>query len=159
MHLSEILDPSCVVLDVGVGSKHDVLTRLAAPITAQRPDLDSASMLAELEQRERDSSTAIADGIAIPHARPPGKGAVSASLGRSLAGVDFDSMDGQPTTLLLMLVSPAEAPELHVQWLAHVARVLGDRPTREQLLAATSPNEVLDAIRECEDRLGDESDQ
>ena len=52
MHLSSILDPSCVVLDVGVGSKHEVLAQLARPIAALRPDLDGAAILAELESRE-----------------------------------------------------------------------------------------------------------
>ena len=150
MRLSTILDPSCVVLDVGHGSKHDLLARLAAPIAALRPDLDGAAILADLERRERESSTAIADGIAIPHARPDGRDLVTAGLGRSPGGVDFDSLDGKPTTLLVVLISPLSNPAVHGQWLAHVARVLSDPPTRRRLLDASSRAEILEVLRQRE---------
>jgi len=112
-------------------------------------------------RREDESSTAIADGIAIPHARTEGGGQevaeeVSASFGLSPEGVDFDSLDGKPTRFLLVLASPSSKPELHVTWLAHVARVLGDAPTREKLLEAANASEVLGILGQRERALGDE---
>ena len=150
MRLATILDPSCVVLDVGAGSRREILARLAAPIASLRPDLDGAAILAELERRESESSTAIADGIAIPHARPESRDVVTASFGRAPRGVDFDSLDGQPTTLLFVLVSPASNPSLHVESLAHVARVLSDPATRRRLLEASSVAEIFDVLAERE---------
>jgi mannitol/fructose-specific phosphotransferase system IIA component (Ntr-type) len=64
--------------------------------------------------------------------------------------VDFDSLDGRPTTLLVVLVSPADDPSQHVTWLAHVARVLADKPTRRQLLEATSAEQILEVLAERE---------
>ena len=150
MRLATILDPSCIVLDVGTGTKNDVLARLAAPVAALRPDLDGAAIVAELRHREKESSTAIADGIAIPHAKPDGQKVVTAGFGRSPSGVDFDSLDGKPTTLLVVLVSPPDDPTLHVSWLAHVARVLADRATRRRLLQAASTEEILRVLAEGE---------
>lgn len=158
MRLSTILDPTCIVLDVGPGPRSDVLARLAAPIAALRPDLDGTAILAELERRERESSTAIADGIAIPHAKPDGRNEITAGFGRSPAGIDFESLDGKPTQLLVVLISPASNPSLHVQWLAHVARVLADSSTRRLLLEATSAEEVFDVIRRREEVLEHEHD-
>ena len=157
MRLSTILDPSCVVLDVGRGSKREVLARLAAPILARRPDLDGAAVVAELIRREEESSTAIADGIAIPHAKPAGPDKVTAGFGRSTSGVDFDSLDGKPTTIIVAIVSPASNPGLHVKWLAHIARVLGDPATRKAILAATSTTEVMDAVRHREEAFDDDA--
>lgn len=157
MRLSTILDPSCVVLDVGRGSREDVLARLAAPIAALRPDLDGASILAELVRRETESSTAIADGIAIPHAKPDGRDVVTASFGRSREGVDFESLDGKPTRLLVVLVSPASNPAVHVMWLAHVARVLADAPTRAALLEAGSVDDVLAILARRESAFDDDN--
>ncbi|MFN2377087.1 MAG: PTS sugar transporter subunit IIA [Candidatus Binatia bacterium] len=157
MRLSSILDPSCVVLDVGSGSREDVLARVAAPIAALRPDLDGASILAELVRRETESSTAIADGIAIPHAKPDGRNVVTASFGRSREGIDFESLDGKPTRLLVVLVSPASNPAVHVKWLAHVARVLADAPTRAALLEAGSVDEVLATLARRESAFDDDN--
>jgi mannitol/fructose-specific phosphotransferase system IIA component (Ntr-type) len=153
VRLASILDPTCIVLDVGNGSKKDVLERLAAPITKLRSDLDANAILDELLHRERESSTAIADGIAIPHARPDCRDVVTASFGRSTEGVDFDSLDGQPTRLLVVLVSPASNPPLHVTWLSHVARVLSDARTRESLLEARSAEEILDVLSRRENEI------
>jgi mannitol/fructose-specific phosphotransferase system IIA component (Ntr-type) len=150
VRLSTILAPSCVVLDVGTGSKRDVLARLAAPIAALRPDLDGAAILAQLVSRENESSTAIADGIAIPHARTEGLDVVTASLGRSREGVDFGSLDGKPTRLLVVLISPASNPSLHTEWLAHVANVLADPRTRRRVLEATGAAGILEALRQRE---------
>lgn len=157
MRLSTILDPSCVVLDVGRGSKREVLARVAAPILVLRPDLDGKAVVAELIRREEESSTAIADGIAIPHAKPPGPNVVTAGFGRSVGGVDFDSLDGKPTTLIVAIVSPASNPELHVKWLAHIARVLGDPETRQAILSATSVAQVMDAVRRREETFDDDA--
>lgn len=153
MRLSSILDPACIVLDVGDGSKHDVLSRIAAPIAKLRPDLDGAAILADLDRREAESSTAIADGIAIPHARPEGQQTVTAGFGRAPQGLDFDSIDGRPTTILVVLVSPPAKPELHVQWLSHVARVLSDASTRRRILEAASAEAILRIVNEREDAI------
>lgn len=153
MRLSSILDPACVVLDVGGGTKADVLARLAAPIAARRPDLDGAALLAELVRREEESSTAIADGIAIPHARPACRPEVTAAFGRSPSGVDFDSLDGRPTRLLFVVVSPASEPGLHGSWLAHIARVLSDAATRSALLDAATAADVLAVLGRREDAV------
>jgi mannitol/fructose-specific phosphotransferase system IIA component (Ntr-type) len=128
---------------------------VAAPILVRRPDLDGPAVVAELIRREEESSTAIADGIAIPHAKPAGPNVVTAGFGRSLTGVDFDSLDGKPTTLIVAIVSPASNPELHVKWLSHIARVLSDPETRKAILAATSVAQLLDALRRREQTFDD----
>lgn len=150
MHLSSILDPACIVLDVGSGSKRDVLARLAAPLAGARPDLDAGAILNELVRRENESSTAIADGIAIPHARPQEGHSVTAAFGRAPEGVAFDSLDGKPTTLFVVLVSPVSEAEAHVRWLSHVARLLSDAATRRRLLDADSADEILSILDDRE---------
>lgn len=155
MQISSILHPDDIVLDVGSGAKRDVLAHLVAAMAAHRPALDADRLLDDLVRREDESSTAIADGIAIPHSRTEGKNddEVVAAFGLSTTGVDFDSLDGQPTRFLMVLVSPASRPELHVAWLAHVARLLGDEPTRRRLLEATTAADVLDVLGQRERAL------
>jgi PTS system fructose-specific IIC component len=145
VRLATILDPACVVLDVGAGTKSEILARLAAPLVRAHPGLDSRAVLTELERRESECSTAIADGIAIPHARTTSSH-VAAVLGRAPAGIDFASLDGKPTTLIVVLVTPVSDPDLHSAWLAHIARVLSDGATRRALLDASSIEGIFDTI-------------
>ena len=152
MQLSSILDPGCVVLDVGTGSKREVLEQLVAAMARNCTDLDGSWMLDELVRREEESSTAIADGIAIPHARPEA-GKVTAAFGRSKAGTNFDSLDGKPTKLLFVLMSPRSDPSCHGVWLAHIARVISDPRTRARLLDADTREQILEVLRERETEI------
>lgn len=153
MRISSILAPSGVLLGLTGPSKRDVLARLAEPIVAARSCLDRSVLVEELVRREEQSSTAIADGIAIPHARCEQGEHVTASFGVAADGVDFDSLDGKPTRLVMVVVSPPSSPDLHVRWIAHVARVLDDPGTRERLLRATDPAEVLATLDAREDAI------
>lgn len=153
MRLATILAPGCVVLDLHGGSKRGALAQLAALIAGQCSDIDATDLLEALVKREEASSTAIADGIAIPHAKVQHGSTVVSCFGRSRLGIDFESVDGRPTQLFFVLVSPACDPSLHVQWLAHIAGLLGNPAVRKALLDATTVEEVFEVLeREERDR-------
>lgn len=146
MRLATILEPGCVVLDLHGGSKREALAQLAASIARLRSDIDAVDLLEALVKREEASSTAIADGIAIPHAKVQQGATVISCFGRSRTGIDFESVDGRPTQLFFVLVSPAADPSLHVQWLAHIAGLLGNPAVRRALLEAATAEEVLEVL-------------
>ncbi|MBI5506588.1 MAG: PTS sugar transporter subunit IIA [Deltaproteobacteria bacterium] len=146
MRLATILEPGCVVLDLHGGSKREALAQLAASIASMRSDIDAADLLDALVKREEASSTAIADGIAIPHAKVQQGATVISCFGRSRAGIDFESVDGRPTQLFFVLVSPTADPSLHVRWLAHIAGLLGNPAVRKALLDAATAEEVLEVL-------------
>ena len=84
-------------------------------------------MAAVLAERERLGSTAIGDGIAIPHGKiPRGRPRFVGAFGRHVQGVDFDSLDGNPTHLFFVLVAPEDSTSLHLKALARVSRLLKD---------------------------------
>ena len=91
-------------------------------------------MTAVLAERERLGSTAIGDGIAIPHGKLPKVTKYSRDLRRHVQGVDFESLDGNPTHLFFMLVAPEDSTSLHLKALARVSRLLRDGNFREKLL-------------------------
>lgn len=146
MRLATILAPACVVLDLQAGSKREVLAQLAAPLARLRSDINGAELLDSLVKREEASSTAIADGIAIPHAKIQTGSDVICCFGRSVAGFDFESVDGRPSQLFFVLVSPAADPSLHVRWLAHIAGLVGNPAVRRALLGASTAEQVLDVL-------------
>ncbi len=150
MKLREILDPRHIVLDLKGGTKREVLARLAAPIVETHPSLDHEKLVDVLVRREEISTTAIAAGIAIPHGKMILGEEVIAGFGRSREGIDFASVDGNPTHLFFLLVSPESHPSLHLRWLAHLAVLLKDPGLRQALLDAATPEEVLAAIDQAE---------
>ena len=153
MRLSTILDPSCVILDVGQGSKHDILARLAAPIAALKTDLNADAVISDLDKREAASSTAIADGIAIPHAKSDSRDMVTASFGRSREGVDFDSIDQQPTHHFFLLVVPDHSGGQYLKALARISRFFRDPSFRQMLNDADSLEDVVRIIEEEDAKL------
>jgi PTS system nitrogen regulatory IIA component len=87
-------------------TKTDVVRELAEHLAAQNAEVDAELLVNVLWERERLGSTAIGDGIAIPHGKLAGLKGVIGAFGRHRNGVDFDSLDGKPTRLFFVLVAP-----------------------------------------------------
>jgi PTS system nitrogen regulatory IIA component len=152
MKITEIL-PEALVIPVLTGkSKEDVLRELATAIAAQHPDIDANRLVDVLWERERLGSTAIGDGIAIPHGKLPGLKMVLGAFGRHPQGVDFESLDGKPTKLLFLLVAPEDSVGQHLKALARVSRLLKDPGFRNQLMSAPDQAELFRSIREEDDK-------
>jgi PTS system nitrogen regulatory IIA component len=150
MRIREILDPRRIVLDLAGANKKEILTRLSAPVSETHIGLEHRKLLSVLVEREETSTTAIADGIAIPHGKMPTGDEVICAFGRSRDGLEFDSVDGNPTQLFFLLVSPEQHPSLHLRWLAHLAVLLKNPQLRQNLLEAKTPDDVL-AILDAEE--------
>jgi PTS system nitrogen regulatory IIA component len=153
MRIRDILDPQAVVLDLKSGAKRDILRALSAPIARLHASIDHDRLVDVLAAREETSTTAIADGIAIPHGKVERGDDVICGFGLSREGVDFDSIDGNPTHLFFLLVSPGDHPSLHLRWLAHLAVMLKNPELRKRLVAAQSAEDVLGALEREEDDL------
>lgn len=153
MRISDLLSPSVVLPAIRGRTKDEILESLATHLTAHHPEIDHGSLVAALLERERHVSTALVDGVAIPHARVPGLRTVVAVLGRSPAGVTCGSHDGKPTHLFLLFAAPAEAPGPHLRLLAAASRLLHDQRCRAELMEAQDPLTLLGALRDAEDRV------
>jgi len=99
-----------------------------------------------LEDREQLASTAIGDGIAIPHGKLDAVGRLVGTLGRARAGVEFESIDGKPTHLIFMLVAPASSTGVHLKALARLSRLFRDADFRQRLLSAADPAAMYQVI-------------
>jgi PTS system nitrogen regulatory IIA component len=150
MKIMDILVKDAVLLDVGAEAKTAILARLASAVAAAEPGLDPERLLQVLVERESLQSTGIGDGVAIPHGKLPGLQHLLAAFARSRAGVDFESIDGQPTHLFFLLVVPEHSGGLHLKALARISRFFRDAAFRKALLEAESREDVLRAI-EVED--------
>lgn len=142
-----------IAADLAGATKADVVRELAAHLAAQYAEIDAERLVNVLWERERLGSTAIGDGIAIPHGKLAGLKGVLGAFGRHRAGVDFESLDGKPTSLFFVLVAPEDSVGQHLKALARVSRLLKDASFRERLIQAKDRSELFRLIREEDERL------
>jgi len=154
MKILDILTSEALVAPSLTGtSKTAVLRELAEHLARQHGEIDAGRLVEVLWERERLGSTAIGDGIAIPHGKLPGLKGVIGAFGRHVAGVDFDSLDGSPTHLFFLLVAPEDSVGQHLKALARVSRLLKDRAFRDRLLAAPDGAAIFQLIRAEDEKL------
>lgn len=154
MRIVDILPSEELVAEALHGrTKAEVLRELAAHLVRYHDQVSVQRLVEVLWERERLGSTAIGDGIAIPHGKLRGVKSVVAAFGRHPQGVDFDSLDGGPTRLFFLLVAPEESVGLHLKAIARVSRLLKDPAFRERLLAAADRSELYRLICEEDEKL------
>lgn len=145
--MSTILTVAHVDLTVEAADRDHGLARIASLATRLGVTNDESGVYAELVRREAEGTTGLFDGIAIPHAK-------HASIVRPVilvAGfttpISWESLDGAPITVAIALMIPeAEAGTSHLRLLSKVAQTLIDDDVRQQLLAATGPERVVELL-------------
>ena len=152
MKITDILTDDMVVGDLHGRAKGDVIEELASVVAARHPEIDRTRLVQALEEREKLNSTALGEGVAIPHGKLPGLRRVVAAFGRSPAGVDFSSLDGKPTHLFFLLVAPEDSAGAHLKALARISRLLKDEAFRQRLMAAPTSADLYATIREEDDK-------
>ncbi len=148
MKITDILVREGSILDLVATGKDDLLAELAGALAAAEPSLERDSLLNVLREREALQSTGIGEGVAIPHGKVAGLDRLVATFARSTAGVDFESIDGQPTQLFFLLVVPEQSGGQHLKALARISRFFRDASFREKLLDAGNLDEIFRAIEE-----------
>src|SRR5258705_13573751 len=148
MKIEDILTEDLVVSDLAARSKSEVLVELAHAVTGAHDELDEVRLVGALEERERLNSTALGDGVSIPHGKLPGIRRVFAAFGRSRQGIDFQSLDGKPTHLFFLLVAPEDSAGAHLKALARISRLLKDPGFRNRLLEAPDAHALWTIIRD-----------
>jgi nitrogen PTS system EIIA component len=148
MKITDLLSPDMIIADLKGATKPEVLNELAKAMADRYPEIKLSDLTAVLAERERLGSTAIGDGIAIPHGKLRGVTKIIGAFGRHQRGVDFDSLDGGPSQLFFVLVAPEDSASLHLKALARVSRLLKEASFRSRLLAAKDSAELYSLIKE-----------
>lgn len=150
MKLTDILIRDACLVDMQAKTKKEALRELASGLAAQVSGLDPARLLDLLLEREKLGTTAMGDGIAIPHARIESLDRLLAAFGRSRHGVDFDSVDGKRTHLFFLLVAPGTEGSAHLLTLARLSRLLTQAEFRAKLLDVDSTEDLFRAVEQEE---------
>ena len=143
MRITELLKKDSVSLGVKVESKDAAINYLVDLHARVGNITDKAVFKEGIVKREEGGSTAIGEGIAIPHAK--NKAVTKAGLAAMTVpeGVDYDSLDGQPTNLIFMIAAPEGGSDVHLEVLSRLSMLLIDEDFRKELLASKNVDEFL----------------
>ena len=147
MKICDVLQREAILSDLKAQNKKGILEELVTPV-ARIAGVNQDDLVKVLLERERLGSTGIGGGIGIPHGKMKALEALILGFGLSRKGVDFESLDGHPTHIFFLLVTPENSTGLHLKLLARISRILKNDPFKARLLNAADGAEIFDIIKE-----------
>ena len=153
MKIIDLLDQSCILSEMTATTKQAALEELAATLVPGPENLDLATVVEVLMERERLGSTGIGDNIAIPHGKLANLSGLKLAFGRSLKGVDFESMDGKLSHLFFLLLAPINSAGLHLKALAKISRMLMSATFRENLMRAAQSQDIFQLLAQKDEEI------
>lgn len=146
MNLRKALSKDTIALELKSADKNSIIEELIDLLVAAGKITDRKAALKVVMDREKKISTGMQNGIAIPHAKSEKIDCLVAALGIKKEGVDFGSLDGQPSRIFVLTISPAKRAGPHIQFLAEISRVLNNDVSRERILNAASKEEMIEIL-------------
>jgi fructose-specific phosphotransferase system IIA component len=152
MMLTRILQPTCVRVPLAGKDKDSVITELVDVLDESGLLQDRQNALDAVFAREKTRSTGIGSGIAIPHGKCTAVRELVMALGIARQPIDFDSVDGKPVSIVILLVSPIDKTGPHIQALARISRLMLDADFKNNLENAASAQAAYQLISERENQ-------
>ncbi|MCL2093702.1 MAG: cation:proton antiporter [Treponema sp.] len=146
LDLAGLFDPKCISLDLQGQTKGEVIIELVDLLDAQGKLLDRERVIKDVIERESSFSTGMGHGVAIPHAKTDGVNKFIAALGIKKEGLNFESMEGDLSKIIVLMVSPKNVMGPHIEVLSALSSLLKDENIRSGILNAASAEELLEAI-------------
>ena len=150
MRLESLTSPDLIFPRLDADDRDEVLRTLADRLAEHRVVPDADELYAKLLEREQLGSTGIGSGVAIPHCKLEGLSEAVLAVGVSRRGIDFAAMDSQPVRVFFLLVSPTDAPAIHLQVLAAISKWLKADAHVSRLLELSDPEEIYGLLGEGE---------
>lgn len=150
MKIEDLLSPDLMIMDLKATTQEETIKEMADLEVKQDVVNNEDEFIKSIWAREKESTTGIGDGIAMPHARNKYINRAAVLFAKSPKGIDYNSLDGQPVHLFFMITAPAGADNTHLQALAKLSSLLINPDVVNALKAATKPEEVIDIFKKAE---------
>jgi PTS system nitrogen regulatory IIA component len=144
--IQDILQKNGILTNLESTDKSEILTQMAKYLASLYDITDQDLIVRKIIDRETEMSTGIGYGIAIPHARIEGIDRLFMIAGRSVKGIDFNSIDEQPVHLLFMMLSPANASSQYTNILSSLSRIMSYEEIRNSLIESDDAEKFLGII-------------
>jgi fructose-specific phosphotransferase system IIA component len=148
MKLSDILVRTCVKVPLAATEKTAAITELVDLLAAAGQVRDRDVVLNAVLTREQARSTGIGKGLAVPHGKSTGCAGLVMAVGKPARLIDFDSIDGKPVDLIVLLASPRDKTGPHIQALARISRLMLMEHFRQAVDQAATPDDLFRVMTE-----------
>ena len=153
MRLTDILQPQCIKVPLEASSKQDAIFELV-DLLCDNVGIDARQELKDaVWKRELTRTTGIGHGIAIPHGKCSGCHSLAIALAKPAQPIDFNSIDGRPVDLIILLASPPDQTGPHIEALATISRMLNDHSFHGEIKKAAAPQEIFELITQRESQF------
>ena len=155
MKVFELLEERFILTDFKSDDKKDIINEL---IDLHKEDIkvnDLEIVRTAIHEREKEMSTGIGKGFAIPHGKTNAVNDVIVSFGKTTRGIDYEALDGNPVHLVFLLVGKVDLVSKYIKLLSRISRVMNKDDFREKLLNAKTKNEIINIFKEEEEQYID----
>ncbi|QEM33231.1 PTS fructose transporter subunit IIABC [Streptococcus salivarius] len=151
MKIQDLLNKKVMLLDLQATTKEAAIDEMINSLVDNGVVTDFDVFKAGIMAREAQTSTGLGDGIAMPHSKNAAVKEATVLFAKSNKGVDYESLDGQPTDLFFMIAAPEGANDTHLAVLAELSKYLMQDGFADRLRKVTSPDEVIAAFNTGEE--------
>jgi len=141
------LSQSAIIPTLKAGAKREVIEKLVGILHEHGLVKDREAAINTVMEREATMSTGMQFGVALPHGRTDAVDRITAAVGLSRDGIDFESLDGEPSRIFVLILSPRSLDGPHIQFLAGISAFLNSAETREKLLACNTQEQIYNFFR------------
>lgn len=159
MKIIDLLSVDAMIMDLQATKKSDAIKEMVNKLYEAGRINDKATFEAGIVAREEQTSTGLGDGIAMPHSKNGAVVKPTVLFAKSSKGVDYESLDGQPTFLFFMIAAPEGANDTHLQALAGLSRLLLNPDLIKQLKETTKPEQVISLFDKAQKKYDEEHDE
>ncbi|MBC8231585.1 PTS sugar transporter subunit IIA [bacterium] len=153
MKLSDALSANRVKLNLSSKNKTEVIEELIDTAVNANSIVDRCEFRNKVFEREKLKSTALSDGIAIPHAQSDSVKGICVCLGISRTGIEFDSLDGKPAHIILLIAAQEHLDAPYLSLLSRIVRIFSKAHIRQKVITAKSSQDIIHIIEDVEKLL------
>ena len=148
MKIDEILSKDSIIANLTGTNKEEVLREITDFLQNQSLIKDKETLFNTLMEREKLGSTGIGENVAIPHGKSDELSQIVIVFGRSIEGLDFESLDQKPVHFVCMVIAPSNSTGQHLKALARISRLFKNKNLREGILKLQDANQIYALLLE-----------
>lgn len=153
MNIKDLLSEKRILLGLNADTKEEVWKALAERMHEEGILEDVQAYLDDVASREKQGTTGVGFGVAIPHAKSDAVRQAGLAMARTTKGIDVGSLDGTLADVFFLIAAPKDADKIYLQTLSKLARLLMHEEFRESLRKAKDSGEVIDTIEKMEEKI------